>query len=135
MYTENLLAYNGLKFIENGKVMWPAKQIVHPWVTSEDIGAVATSVLINPAQHIGKAYPITSFFASGQQIADALSMRLNKKFTAEPLDPDTMFNKLVKELGNDRKATEAESQQTYLYIIILLTLGAFSLVSFAIYTV
>lgn len=65
------------------------------WIASEDIAAVAATVIRNPAAHAGKAYPLASFANDVFEIAEFLTEATGRKHSVGTTPPEKMMERLL----------------------------------------
>ena len=90
----------GLPAVVNfGRLMLPYGEGLNAPPSNEDIASVVTSVLENPAPHIGKNYrPTGPVLISGHDVAEVFGRVLNRKVTYQDV-PTWMFVKAAKAQG------------------------------------
>jgi uncharacterized protein YbjT (DUF2867 family) len=76
--------------VKNGVLRFPLGRGRHAPIAAEDQGRVIAAVLMNPAPHAGKTYPLFGpVELDHYQIAERLSATLGRTFRYEPLSiPD-----------------------------------------------
>ncbi|HTF51803.1 MAG TPA: NmrA family NAD(P)-binding protein [Pseudonocardia sp.] len=88
VFMENLLTINRLR---EGQMVWPMGDKQVGWIASDDIAAVAATVLVEgPETHAGKDYWLSTDVLNGAQVAEILSTALGRKIPALILTPDDM---------------------------------------------
>ena len=90
----------GLPAVANfGRLMLPYGEGLNAPPSNEDIASVVSSILQNPAPHIGKNYRPTGLkLISGHDVADILGQILDRKVTYQDV-PTWMFTKAAKAQG------------------------------------
>jgi uncharacterized protein YbjT (DUF2867 family) len=99
-FAENLLFFTGRAIVEEGKMYLPYGAGRSAPVAAEDIGHVIRALLINPAPHLGKTYPITGPEAlTMQEQAAVFSKVLEKQVTYVDIPLTTWKTILAEKLG------------------------------------
>jgi len=98
VFTDNVLAHRDT-IMNEGKIFGPVPgDIAYASATTEDIGAAASAILLNPAEHEGKVYNIVSDAVSNNDIAKFFSAALEKDVEYQEIDFDTSLESM-KSLG------------------------------------
>jgi uncharacterized protein YbjT (DUF2867 family) len=75
----------------DGHLYWPMGDKPVGWVATEDLAAVAAKVLAQgPDVHAGRGYWMSTDVLNGVQIAEILSLALDRPITAQVMTPDDL---------------------------------------------
>lgn len=109
-YQENLAAPWSASLVAQGEVVYPLPaEAPIPWVTTEDVAAVITELIANPAPVVAVAGPED---LTGPQVAAALSAALERQVSWRTLTPAEFETLLRPHLGDAVAAGMAAGYET-----------------------
>jgi uncharacterized protein YbjT (DUF2867 family) len=95
LYMQNLLrAADDVRL--DGRLSAPMGGLAFPFVATDDVGAVAATVLVDPGPHAGMTYALTGPVAQTyESIADALTRLLERPVSYDAIAPEQYLADLV----------------------------------------
>src|ERR1700733_15265829 len=83
IFMQNLLGYGGERYVNAGVIRHYIGAARLSWVDCEDVAAVASQCLVNPAPHVGSTYRLGYDARTYDDIAKIMSRVLGKPFRYE----------------------------------------------------
>lgn len=87
IFMQNLLGYGGERVVRRGVLRHYVGQARMSWVDCDDVAAVASVCLVDPARHAGRTYRMGYEARTYEEIAGILSNVIGKPFRYEPRPP------------------------------------------------
>jgi len=95
IFMQNLLGYGGERYVNGGVIRHYVGDARLSWVDCEDVAAVASECLVNPARHIGKTYRLGYDAKTYQDIAQIMTEVLGMSFRYEARPPSEFLSHVL----------------------------------------
>jgi NAD(P)H dehydrogenase (quinone) len=94
-FMQNLLGYGGERYVNAGVIRHYVGAARLSWVDCEDVAAVASQCLLNPARHVGSTYRLGYDARTYDDIAKIMSHVLGKPFRYEARPPSEFLSHVL----------------------------------------
>ena len=95
IFMQNLLGYGGERYVNAGVIRHYIGAARLSWVDCEDVAAVASQCLVNPAPHVGSTYRLGYDARTYDDIAKIMSQVLGKPFRYETRPPSEFLSHVL----------------------------------------
>ena len=95
IFMQNLLGYGGERYVNEGVIRHYVGAARLSWVDCEDVAAVASECLFNPARHVGNTYRLGYDAKTYEEIAQIMGDTLGKSFRYEARPPSEFLSHVL----------------------------------------
>jgi uncharacterized protein YbjT (DUF2867 family) len=95
IFMQNLLGYGGERYVNAGVIRHYVGAARLSWVDCEDVAAVASECLLNPARHLGNTYRLGYDAKTYEEIARIMGDTLGKSFRYEARPPSEFLSHVL----------------------------------------
>jgi NAD(P)H dehydrogenase (quinone) len=95
IFMQNLLGYGGERYVNAGVIRHYVGAARLSWVDCEDVAAVASECLLNPARHVGNTYRLGYDAKTYEEIAKIMGDTLGKSFRYEARPPSEFLSHVL----------------------------------------
>jgi NAD(P)H dehydrogenase (quinone) len=95
IFMQNLLGYGGERYVNAGVIRHYVGAVRLSWVDCEDVAAVASECLLNPARHVGNTYRLGYDAKTYQDIAQIMTETLGQSFRYEARPPSEFLSNVL----------------------------------------
>ena len=95
IFMQNLLGYGGERYVNAGVIRHYVGAARLSWVDCEDVAAVASECLLNPARHVGNTYHLGYDAKTYEEIAQIMGDTLGKSFRYEARPPSEFLSHVL----------------------------------------
>jgi NAD(P)H dehydrogenase (quinone) len=95
IFMQNLLGYGGERYVNAGVIRHYVGAARLSWVDCEDVAAVASECLLNPARHLGNTYRLGYDAKTYEEIAQIMGDTLGKSYRYEARPPSEFLSHVL----------------------------------------
>jgi NAD(P)H dehydrogenase (quinone) len=95
IFMQNLLGYGGERYVNAGVIRHYVGAARLSWVDCEDVAAVASECLLNPARHVGNTYRLGYDAKTYEEIAQIMGDTLGKSYRYEARPPSEFLSHVL----------------------------------------
>ena len=95
IFMQNLLGYGGERYVNAGVIRHYVGDARLSWVDCEDVAAVASQCLVDPARHVGNTYRLGYDARNYHEVASIMSEVLGKPYRYEARPPSEFLEHVL----------------------------------------